>query len=498
MKRKSMYIIISIAALILLGGIITVVMRVSQSHEKTQSVYKETTVESGNLISGVTESGSVSLGTISQEFELEDTTDSDFTTETSSGGNGNQSANSQMGDSNRSSAAAGTSSSGTTSGLEVEVVYVTSGQSIKEGDPILKITEDSLSSYREELEKSVKSANLAVSEAQLNGKSQKLDAEYTYDTNIANGSVAQQKYDATISSLNSAVTQAQEKLNESAEKIVDYQERIATGETLDSQLAQEQTNYSSLENELQIAQSNLTTKSVAAKKEYEEAMLNYNNASNLKTIDTNGITEDIEEAQKTLKEAQETLDTFNALVGDGTIYAQCSGTIMECGYSEGDTLSANTSIATYADTGAVTMTVSVSQEDINAVAVGDEVEIQMTAYEDEEFKGTVSSIETSSSSGTSTVSYSVTVLFAGDVSKIYADMTGNVTFVTKKVENVLYVSNKAVKKEGTKFYVTRKKEDGSIEKVKITEGFSDGVNVEIQSGLEEGDTVLIEGKVTEE
>ena len=57
------------------------------------------------------------------------------------------------------------------------------------------------------------------------------------------------------------------------------------------------------------------------------------------------------------------------------------------------------------------MTVSVSQEDISNVAIGDAVNIELTAYEDVIYDGTVESIDTSTSSGSSTVSYNVTVIF---------------------------------------------------------------------------------------
>ena len=48
---------------------------------------------------------------------------------------------------------------------------------------------------------------------------------------------------------------------------------------------------------------------------------------------------------------------------------------------------------TFADTDAVT--VSVSEEDISEIAIGDEVMIELNAYEDQTFSGEVESIDTS-------------------------------------------------------------------------------------------------------
>lgn len=86
----------------------------------------------------------------------------------------------------------------------------------------------------------------------------------------------------------------------------------------------------------------------------------------------------------------------------------------------------------------------------------------------------------------------MTVTFSDDVDGVFTDMTGNVTFIQKQVEDVLYVSNKTIINEGTASYVKVKDADGNIKKVEVTTGFSDGINVEITSGLSEGDTVLIE------
>ena len=61
---------------------------------------------------------------------------------------------------------------------------------------------------------------------------------------------------------------------------------------------------------------------------------------------------------------------------------------------------------------AVTISVSVAQDDISEVEVGDTVNINLTAYEDETFHGKVTSISSTTSSDTSTVSYPVVVIMA--------------------------------------------------------------------------------------
>lgn len=488
MKKSKIYLLSGIGVAVVFAAGVSVWAYQSANEKEGQNVYKEVTVERGNLTVGVTESGSVTIGTLEQELELESTSN---TSTTSSGQTGTDRI--QMG------STGSTSNSSSSESLEVEAIYVSLGQVVAVGDPLLKISAESAAEYREALEEAVQEASTAVSEANLNAEKQKLEAGYSYNLSVAEGSVAEANYLATIEELQEAVEEAQEAVDESASLLNYYQEQIDAGVDLSTSLADEQENYNELCTRLQSAKNNYTTKSIEAEETYQRAVLSFNNANSQYSVDVSGADNDIKQAQDTLSEAKEALEEFDACVGeDGVIYAEYAGTIMGLGYEAGDVLSSDTSIASFADTDSVTMTVSVSEEDISQIAVGDEVNIALTAYEGQAFMGEVLGMDTSTSSGSSTVSYNVTVAFTGDVTGIYTDMTGNVTFIQKQVEDVLYVSNKAIINEGTVSYVKVKDSDGTIRKVQVETGFFDGVNVEITSGVSEGETVLIESQVMAE
>ena len=332
----------------------------------------------------------------------------------------------------------------------------------------------------------------------LVAEKQKVSASYSYNLSMAEGSVAQETYEAAIKQLQEAVDDAQEAVDTSASLINYYQEQIDAGVDLSASLTEEQKNYDKLYTKLVAAKNNYTTKSIEAEKTLKEAELSAKNASSQYSVDVSGADNDITDAKDTLSDAEEALEAFEAAIGDdGTIYAEYTGTITDLSYEAGDTISSGATVATFSNADAVTITVSVSEEDITNIAVGDVVEIELSAYEDQTFAGEVESIDTSSSSGSSTVSYNVTAAFTGDITGIYTDMTGNVTFISRQVTDVLYVSNKAVQSDGTTSYVKVKDADGTIRMVDVETGFSDGVNVEITSGLTEGETVLIESQVTE-
>ena len=211
------------------------------------------------------------------------------------------------------------------------------GQTVNEGDALLKFTDDSVAEYREALEQAVTEAKTSVASAALSAEEQKLSASYSYNLSVANGSVAEDTYNTTIQELQDAVDEAQEAVDESQILLTYYQEEIDAGVDLSESLADEQENYNKLYTKLQEAKNNYTTQSIAAEKAYKEAMLSSENASSQYSVDVSGATNDEDTAQDTLEDAKEALDDFNAMVGtDGVVYAEYSGAIMDVGCDEGE------------------------------------------------------------------------------------------------------------------------------------------------------------------
>lgn len=488
----------------------------NQGETSDLSAYKTETVRRGNVTSGISENGTVEFGTTEQTFSVAEITEvslssgnsSDSTSDLSSGASGTFASFPLQGGMNngmsigadpaaesRQSETSSSSSSSSDVSLIVEEVYPAAGQVIAEGDKILKITDDSISNYRTQLQAAIKSAQLSVKQEEINVESKKSEAEYTYQMYLAEGETAEETYQATITSLKNAVTDLEEELEEAREDVDTYQSYVDWGYDYSEELEEAQSNYSTIESNLQIAKNNLTTKSLEAKQTYETSMTNYKYADQLYEIDTDGLEDDLEDARETLQDAEDALDDFDEQIGDGFVYAEYSGTIMEVAYASGDSIVNDAVMVSYTDSDNVTMTVSVSQEDISNVAVGEAVSVNLTAYPNEEFTGTVSSIAATSSTGSSTVNYDVVVLFQGDVSKVYSGMTGEAVFAGKNITDTLYISNKAVNLEGARSWVKVLKEDGIICETDITTGYSNGTVVAVESGLEEGDTVLIESKV---
>lgn len=115
---------------------------------------------------------------------------------------------------------------GLTEGLLVEEVYVSSGEKLEQGSKILKLSEESVATARTELEKALKSADLAYRAGVIEYEQNKITAEYDKNMAMLNGQYAQAVYEETISGLEDNVERARENLEETNEQIAEYREIV--------------------------------------------------------------------------------------------------------------------------------------------------------------------------------------------------------------------------------------------------------------------------------
>ena len=110
--------------------------------------------------------------------------------------------------------------------LEIEEVYAASGEEVTAGDKILKLTEDSVEEARKELERALE---LAYRTGAIEYEQNLITAEYTRDSAILTGQQAKDVYDETVASLQSAVTRAEEELQDAEDDIAEYESYVNDG-----------------------------------------------------------------------------------------------------------------------------------------------------------------------------------------------------------------------------------------------------------------------------
>ncbi len=526
--RKKMILFAGILLLLLLAGLYTLVIRPARSRENY--VYKEEAVNRGDLVLGIMESGSLSFTEKEVAYDLDlsliyddDESDSDDDEE-----DDEEDADKY---------------------LEIDQVYVVSGQQVEEGDALFSLTESSVAAVRRKISAALAEAEISLSTVQTEYETSLISAKNTYDSSVKKGNRASEEYQAATSQssaritglegeielLTLEITQAQEALADedflesiseaqtaytsAKNKYEDTDVHNATAyisnldayeqarETRDQLLTQKETyentiidNQSEIEKkqkELQSAQTDKVLDDQQAKNDYNSAVLSGELAQDIYDYSTESLQDAVTQAQSTYDELQQLLDDFNVFVGeDGTVYAPEDGLLISVNCEEEEELTGESTLISYT-TRDGTVSIDVSEEDIAAISVGSSVEIVFTAYPEETYEGTVLSITTTAASDyAATISYPVLIRVEGDTGKLYGGMTADVTFVTDSVEDVLYVSRKAVFEEDGKTCVYRKTENGGMETVEVETGFTDMSHVEIKSGLSEGDTVYLKGLMT--
>jgi HlyD family secretion protein len=197
---------------------------------------------------------------------------------------------------------------------------------------------------------------------------------------------------------------------------------------------------------------------------------------------------DLANAKSQLSQASISVDKAKYNIEQATLTSPIDGVVAALNYKKGDIVTDNTkSMATILNKNTLYIEVNVEESDISKIAVGQKAEATFDAIDGLTLHGEVSFISlTSTTSTNGIVTYLVRVVFTdGDKSQVREGMTADVKLITSQADNVLYVPVDAVRNINNQPSVV--KADGTV--APVTTGFTDGDNVEIKSGLAEGDRI---------
>lgn len=136
------------------------------------------------------------------------------------------------------------------------------------------------------------------------------------------------------------------------------------------------------------------------------------------------------------------------------------------------------------------MTVSIDEDELNKISIGQEAQIQVLAYTDKKIIGYVTNISNTATYSSSGSKFNVTVEFEND-GDVMVGMTGKCSIILEKAEDVVVVPIEAVTTSGKSSTVTKINQDGTTETVAVTTGISNDAYIQIKSGLSQGDKVQI-------
>jgi len=136
------------------------------------------------------------------------------------------------------------------------------------------------------------------------------------------------------------------------------------------------------------------------------------------------------------------------------------------------------------------ITVSVSEENIPKVHVGEKANIVFDAFPDKTFTGHVVGMDTVGTNKEGIISYNVRIDIDNLTSDVKPNMTASIVIETVKKDNILTVPNDAIiDKEGKTFVQKNGSDQNHL--TEVTLGLKGLTKSEIVKGLTDGDTIIL-------
>lgn len=189
-------------------------------------------------------------------------------------------------------------------------------------------------------------------------------------------------------------------------------------------------------------------------------------------------------------EEGDVVDEGQALLraSDGTrVYAVCAGTVDTLSVEKDDQLQPGSPIAHIVDYGTLEVSVDVDEYDVDALSLGKEGDVYINAI-DKTVSGLVSEISRSATV-TGGVSYYAVKFEIGADESIRSGMSADVSVLKDQALSAVSLPVKTLSyDEYNKPFVLVKENDKMVTR-EVTLGVSDGLNVEILSGVAQGESI---------
>ncbi|WP_282111621.1 efflux RND transporter periplasmic adaptor subunit [Maribacter stanieri] len=252
-------------------------------------------------------------------------------------------------------------------------------------------------------------------------------------------------------------------------------------------------------------QKSLYDNQVISKSDFDEAVYNY------------------ETAKGTVTQRLSDLQQAKTNLGYANIYSPIDGVVLSRDIDEGQTVAASYSTPTLftiaQDLQEMQVEADVDEADIGVVKEGQRVSFTVDAYQGQEFQGEVTQVRLDPTITSNVVTYTVVIKADNPDLKLKPGLTATISIYTLELKDVLSVEAKAInfkptppemmayneqekltverpnngarttgEEDVTKVWVLES--NGAITPKEVKLGASDGVNVQILSGINEGDKLV--------
>ncbi|MBL6669203.1 MAG: efflux transporter periplasmic adaptor subunit [Flavobacteriales bacterium MED-G22] len=235
----------------------------------------------------------------------------------------------------------------------------------------------------------------------------------------------------------------------------------------------------------------LYEKEIIAKQEFESAELRYNQAK----LDVANAASDLKIIRLGSADGSTTANT--------NVRATVAGTILEIPVKEGDqviesnTFNAGTSIATIADLNKMIFEGKVDEAEVGKLKVGMPLSVSLGAIEDQAFEARLKFIAPKGNEEQGAVQFIIEGdIYLNDSTFVRAGYSANASLILERKDSILVIPESLLQfeKDSDTPFVELEVEGQEFEKKEIETGISDGINIEILSGLTLEDNIKVWNK----
>lgn len=216
---------------------------------------------------------------------------------------------------------------------------------------------------------------------------------------------------------------------------------------------------------------------------YEQAKVNFTNAQSLYDLGAI-IPSKLEEAKINLELAQNEL-------AKTAIIAPSDGILGSRDVEVGSAINPNLKVGTFLDIDDVFAEVGIMEREINKVVLGQSVKINVDAYPDLDFGGTVTNVAPMVKGKSKTLN--VKVQIANPYRLLLPGMFVRVRVKIFETKNAIIIPRPALKKVKGAYHVFTVNQNNKAEFKTVKLGYVTTDNVQITEGLNEGELVVVEG-----
>jgi len=198
---------------------------------------------------------------------------------------------------------------------------------------------------------------------------------------------------------------------------------------------------------------------------------------------------DLAIAQSQLDQATANLAVINAQISQKMIVSPVTGIVTAVNFKNGETATAGVVAASVINDSHFEVDSNVPETDIGKIAVGDPVDITIDAFPGETFTAKVSKVDPGKQIIDGVVDYKVTTVFDKADPRFKDGLTANLDIQTQQKTNVVVLPQVAILENDQGTFVNKIVNGKSVQTLVVIGIRAKDGNVEVISGVQEGDLV---------